>query len=124
MNIVIEFPEKLTEAIWKKLLMCGIEKVDGLLCKHSFRLLSHYICVLSLLMHFVKHLSTSIMSFNNTFPRGGGWGMGGGVKKVPREAAIPPAPPPPPQMKPCSRNAVYTSRGSVADFRSTWNMGR
>ena len=49
--------------------MCGIEKVDGLLYKLSFRLLSHYICILSLLMHFVKHLSTSVM---NQFPGGGG----------------------------------------------------
>ena len=49
------------------LLTCGIEKVDGLLCKLSFRLLSHYICILSLLMHFVKHLSTLIQ-----FSRRGG----------------------------------------------------
>ena len=44
--------------IWTKLLTSGIEKVDGLLCKLPFRLLAHYICILSLLMHFVKHLST------------------------------------------------------------------
>ena len=44
--------------IWKKLLTCGIEKVDRLLRKLSFRLLSHYICILSLLMQFVKHLHT------------------------------------------------------------------
>ena len=31
-----------------------------LLCKLSFRLLSHYICILSLLMHFAKQLSSSI----------------------------------------------------------------
>ena len=61
----MNFPNSLI-VIWKKLLTCGIEKVDGLLCKLSFRLLSHYICTLSLLIHFVKHLSTSIMDFNNT----------------------------------------------------------
>ena len=67
MKIVIESPEKLTDSdmILKKLLMCGIEKADGLLCKPSFSLLSHYICMLSLFMHFVKHLSVSIF-------RGGG----------------------------------------------------
>ena len=72
MKIVIESPKKLTDVIWKKLLTCGIETVDELLCKLSFRLLSRYICIHSLLMHFVKHLSTSIMNFNNTISRGGG----------------------------------------------------
>ena len=32
-------------------------------------------------MHFVKHLSTSIMNFNNTIFRGGGGGGGGEVSK-------------------------------------------
>ena len=66
MEIVIESPENSLIAIWKKLLTCGIEKVDGLLCALSFRLLSHHICILSLLMHFDKHLTISIMNFNNT----------------------------------------------------------
>ena len=43
MKIVIESPEKLTDSICRKLLTCGIEKVDGFLCQLSFRLLSHYI---------------------------------------------------------------------------------
>ena len=47
--------------------------VDGLLCKLSFKLLSHYICILSQLMH----LSTSIMAFNNIIPRVLGGGGGG-----------------------------------------------
>ena len=58
MKIVTESKKKILIEIRKKLLVCGIEKVDGLLCKLSFRLLSHYICTLSLLMHFVKHSST------------------------------------------------------------------
>ena len=33
-------------------------------------------------MHLVKHLSTSIMNFNNTISGGGGGG--GGAKRVPR----------------------------------------
>ena len=54
-KIVIESPQKnLLIMVWKKLLMCGIEKVDGLLRKLSFRLLSHYICILSLLKHFIN----------------------------------------------------------------------
>ena len=57
--------------------MCGIEKIDGLLCKLSFRLLSHYICILSLPMLHVKHLSTSIMNFNNIISKGGGGGQKG-----------------------------------------------
>ncbi len=68
--------------IWKKLLTCGIEKVAGLLCKLLFRLLSYYICILSLLMHFVKHLSTSIINFDSAISKG----VGG--------AAAPPPPPP------------------------------
>ena len=68
MKIVINLPKNSLIVIWKKL-TCGIEKVDGLLCKLSFRLLSYYICILSLLMHLVKHLSTSIMNFNNTISR-------------------------------------------------------
>ena len=77
MKIVIESPENSLIVIWKKLLMCGIEKPDGLQCKLSFRLLSHYICILSLLMLFVKHLSTSIMNCNNTISTrmGGGGGV-------------------------------------------------
>ena len=62
--------------------MCGIEKVAGLQCKLTFRLLSHYICILSLPMHFVKHLSTPITNFNNTISKGGGKGGGGGEQKV------------------------------------------
>ncbi len=57
--------------IWKKLLTGGIEKVDGLLRRLSFSLLSHYICILSLPMHFVKHLSTSIRILIPQFPKGG-----------------------------------------------------
>ena len=49
MKIVIESPEKLTDRIWKKLLMCGIEKVDGLL-SHSDSYLITY--VLSLLITY------------------------------------------------------------------------
>ena len=84
MKIVIESPENSLIVIWKKLLACGIEKVDGLLCKLSFRLLSHYTHILSLLMH----LSTSIVDFNNTISNGGGGGGGGG-KKIPRGATTP-----------------------------------
>ena len=82
-------PKNSLIAIWKKLLTCGIEKVDGLLCKLSFRLLSYYICILPLLMHFVKHLSASIINFNNTISKGGG-----GCKKVP-SGFCPPHPLPP-----------------------------
>ena len=57
--------------------------MDGLLCKLSFRLLSHYICILSLLMHFVKHLSTSIIILIIQFSEGGGGG-GGGAERFPR----------------------------------------
>ena len=59
-------------------------------CKLSFRLLSHYICILSLLMHFVKHLSTSIVNFSNTISkggRGGGGGEGGREEKFQGGAA-------------------------------------
>ena len=59
---------------------CGIEKVDGLLCKLSFGLSSHYICILSLLMHFVKHLLTSIMNFNKTIVKPGRRGLQKGFK--------------------------------------------
>ena len=80
MKIIIESQKKNSLiVICKKLLTCGIEKVDGLLCKHSFRLLSYYICILSLLIH----LSISIMIFNNTLFK---WGRG---KKVPRGVAAP-----------------------------------
>ena len=90
MKISIESPEKLTDMIWKKLLTCGIEKVDGWQCNLSFKLFSHYICILSLLMHFIKHLSTSIIHFNNTISKEGGKGGGGGgeSKNVPK---LPPA---------------------------------
>ena len=40
-------------------------------------------------MHFVKHLSTSIIHFNNTISEGGGGGGGGG-QKVPRERGLSP----------------------------------
>ncbi len=50
MKIVIESPEKLTDSNLEEMLTCGIEKVDGLLCKLSFRLLSRYISILTLLM--------------------------------------------------------------------------
>ena len=40
MKIVIESLEKNT-VFWKKLLTCGIEKLDELQCKLSFKLLSH-----------------------------------------------------------------------------------
>ena len=43
-KIVIESPEKLTDSDLEESLTCGIEKVDRLLCKLSFRLLFHYIC--------------------------------------------------------------------------------
>ena len=76
MKIVTESPEKFTS---EKFLTCGIEKVDGLLCKLLFRHLSHCICILSLLVPFVKHLSTSIMIFNNTISKGGRRGGGGGT---------------------------------------------
>ena len=46
--------------IWKKLLMCEIEKVEELQCKLSFRLLSNYIGILLQLIN----ISTSIMSLN------------------------------------------------------------
>ena len=75
MKIVIESPEKLTDR--EELLTCGIEKVDGLLCKLSFRLLSYYICILSLNMqHQMNFLIIK-------FPRMGG-------KKVPRGGSRPP----------------------------------
>ena len=85
MKIIIESPEKLTDSDLEEIVECGIEKVAGLLCELSFRLLSHYICILSLLMHFVKHLSTPIVNFNNT--------INGGGEKVPRGAATPPQKP-------------------------------
>ena len=69
MKIVLNLQKNSLIVIWKILLMCGIEKVDGLMYKLSFRLLSHYICILSLLMHFVKHLSTSVMNLNKQFSR-------------------------------------------------------
>ena len=76
-KIVLNLPKISLTAIWKKLL-CGIEKVNGLLCKLSFRLLYHYrctlislyICILSLPIHFVEHLSS--MNFNSTISKGGG----------------------------------------------------
>ena len=68
-----------------KLLTYGIEKVDGL-CKLSFSFLSHYICILPLLM-YIQALSTSIMNFLIIhFPRGEGG------QKVPR-GHLPPLPP-------------------------------
>ena len=77
-KIVIEFPEKLTESDLDEIVvMCGIEKVDGLLCKLSFRLLSHYICIFSLLLHFVKHFINIIMNINNTISEGEKWFQGG-----------------------------------------------
>ena len=68
-KLSLNLPKNSLIVIWKKLLTCGIQKVHGLLCKHSFTLISHYICILSLLMHFVKHWSTSIMNFNNIIPK-------------------------------------------------------
>ena len=62
MKIVIESPENITDSNLEEIDEVRIEKVDRLLCKLSFRLLSYYICILSLLMHFVKNLSTSIMN--------------------------------------------------------------
>ena len=62
MKIVIESPENSLIVIWKKLLTCGIEKVDGLLFKLSFRLISHYICILSLLIHL-----SALININNEF---------------------------------------------------------
>ena len=82
MKIVIESPEELTDSDLEEVVMCGIEKVDGLL--FSFRLLPHYICILLLLMHFVNHLLTSLMNFYNIISRAGG-------EKVP--------PPPPPNER-------------------------
>ena len=76
MKIVIESPEKLTDSNLEEIVDMWNRKGDGLLCKLSFRLLSHYICILSLLMHFVKHLSTSIRILIMQFPRGGGGGGG------------------------------------------------
>ena len=75
--------KKLTDSDLEEIVDVWNRKGNGLLCKLSFRLLSHYICILSLLMHFVKHLST-LMSFNNTISKGG-WvgGGGGGGRKVP-----------------------------------------
>ena len=58
-KLSLNLPNNSLIVICKKLLTCGIEKVAGLLCKVPFSLLSHYICILSLLMHFVKYLSTS-----------------------------------------------------------------
>ena len=84
----LNLPKNSPIVIWKKLLTRGTEKVDGLLCKLSFRLLPHYICILPLLMHFVKHLVTS--DFNNTITKGG-WGRG----KVPRREQLPTLPPSP-----------------------------
>ena len=60
MKIVIESPEKLTDSDLEEIVDVWNRKGGRLLCKLSFRLLSHYICILSLLMHLVKHL-TSIM---------------------------------------------------------------
>ena len=76
MKIVIESPPKLTDSDLEEIVDVWNRKGDGLLCKLSFRLLSHYICILSLLMHFIKHLSTSIMNFNNTISKGDKGSMG------------------------------------------------
>ena len=78
MKNVIESPENSLIVIWKKLLTCGIEKVDGLLCKLSFRLslithaYSHCSCTLS------STLSTTIMNFNTISKGGGGKKFHGG----------------------------------------------
>ena len=77
MKIVIESPEKLTDSDLEEMLTCGKELVDGLLCKLLLRPLFHYICILSQLMHLVKHLSTSIMNSNNIVSKKGGGGGGG-----------------------------------------------
>ena len=45
MKIIIESPEKLTDSDLEEIFVCGIEKVDGLLYKLSFKLVSHYICI-------------------------------------------------------------------------------
>ena len=83
MKIVIESPEKLTDSNLEEIVDMWNRKGRRIvLCELSFRLLSHYICILSLLMHFVKHLSTSIMNFTNTIFKGG---------------QPPPCPPPPPK---------------------------
>ena len=88
-------PKNLLIVVWKKLLTCGIEKV-GLLCKLSFRLLSHYICIFSLLMNNVSYLSTSILNFSNIISKagqkcskgGGGGGEGGGEQFHKQRATI------------------------------------
>ena len=77
MKIVIESLKKLTDSDLEEIVDVWNRKGSGLLCKLSFRLLS----ILSLLMHFVKHLSTS-MNLNNTISKGG--------KKVPRGLPLPP----------------------------------
>ena len=59
MKIVTEYPENITDSDLEEIVDVWNRKGRQILCKLSFRLLSHYICILSLLMHFVKHLSTS-----------------------------------------------------------------
>ena len=55
LKIVIESPEKLTDSDLEENVDVWNRKGDRLLCKLSFRLLSHYICIFSLLKYFVKH---------------------------------------------------------------------
>ena len=74
-----ESPEKLIDSDLEEIVECGIEKVDGLLCKLSLRLTAHALC---------QALINTNMNFNNTIPRWGGGGGGGGDSR-------PPAPPPP-----------------------------
>ena len=91
---------------------CGIEKVDGLLCKLSFRLLSHYICMLPLLTCFVKHLSASVMSFNNTISKGGGGQKGS-------KGAATPAPLNKILVTSLARKKVKSAQGSHEPFTTT-----
>ena len=87
MKIVIESPEKFTNSDLEEIVDVWNRKGDGLLCKLSFRLLSHYICILPLLTHFVKHLSTS-MNFNSTISKGGGKGSRGAAWGAATPAAL------------------------------------
>ena len=95
MKIVIESPEKLTDSDLEEI----VDVWNRLLCKLSCRLLSHDICILSLLMHFVKHLSTSIMHFNNTISKGRQKGSKGGS----------PCPPPSPHLYETLSSPLYVT---------------
>ena len=60
LKLSLNLPKKLTDS--------DLEEIVDVW--NRFRPSSHYICILSL-MHFVKHLSASIMNFNSTISKGG-----------------------------------------------------